>query len=132
MNLLSYPRFSLGAENGKRNELCVCSSYACVHIVTPPRSRPEPYYMYVRRERERRTRLFCKIHWKKVLKDRDQPFETQIPLLPPYPFPPLFPSVISGLLRGQKWVTSMLTVPPEVRSLAGQIPLVGTLVGRLV
>ena len=25
MNILSYPRFSLGAENGKRNELCVCS-----------------------------------------------------------------------------------------------------------
>ena len=25
MNLLSYPRFSLGAENGKRNKLCVCS-----------------------------------------------------------------------------------------------------------
>ena len=51
MNILSYPRFSLGAENGKRKELCVCSSYACVHIVRPPRSRPEPYYMYVRRKR---------------------------------------------------------------------------------
>ena len=62
MNILSDPRFSLGAENGKRNELCVCSSYACVHIVRPPRSRPEPYYMCVRRERERErenTRYFC-------------------------------------------------------------------------
>ena len=25
MNLLSYPRFSLVAENGKRTKLCVCS-----------------------------------------------------------------------------------------------------------
>ena len=70
--------------NGKRYVLGVCSSYACVHIVAPPRSRPGPYYMYVRKEREK-TQVFYKIQWKKVLKDRDHPFETQIPLLPPIP-----------------------------------------------
>ena len=34
--------------------------------------------MCVRRKRKK-TRVFYKMQWKNVLKDRDQPFETQIP-----------------------------------------------------